>query len=51
LNIGGAVRNAELEVGDLTVIGDPRDVVVAVKTSRNVVASEEEEEEEAAAEA
>lgn len=44
LNIGGAVRNAELEVGDLTVIGDPRDVVVAVKTSRNVVEVEEEEE-------
>lgn len=51
LRIGGAIRNAELEVGDLTVIGDPRDVVVAVKTSRNVVADEEEEEEEGAEEA
>lgn len=46
LKIGAAIRNAELPVGELTIVGDPRDVVVAIKTSRNVVAGGDMEEDE-----
>lgn len=48
LKIGHSVRNAQLDIDGLTVVGDPRDVIVAVKTARNVIADDEDEEEEAA---
>ncbi len=52
LKIGSSVRNGEIDIDGLTVIGDPRDVIVAVKMARGVVEEEEEEAtEEAAVEA
>ncbi|MGB1040565.1 MAG: 50S ribosomal protein L25 [Flavobacteriales bacterium] len=52
LRIGHAIRLGEIEIPNVTIIGDMRDVAVSVKTARNVVEDieEEVEDEEGAAE-
>ena len=40
LRIGMAIRLGEIEIPNVTLIGDMRDVAVSVKTSRNAVADE-----------
>ena len=53
LKIGSSVRCGDITIDGLTIIGDPRDVLVSVKMARGAVAEEEEEgaEAEAATEA
>lgn len=45
LKIGMSIRLGEINIPNVTLIGDMRDVAVSVKTSRNAVAEEEEMEE------
>lgn len=45
LKIGMAIRLGEIDIPNVTLIGDMRDVAVSIKTSRNAVAEEEEIEE------
>lgn len=40
LKIGMSIRLGEIEIPNVTLLGDMRDVVVSVKTSRNAVADE-----------
>ena len=40
LKIGMSIRLGEIEVPNVTLLGDMRDVIVSVKTSRNAVADE-----------
>ena len=40
LRIGMAIRLGEIEIPNVTLIGDMRDVAVSIKTSRNAVADE-----------
>lgn len=50
LKIGQNIRLGQINIPGVTCIGDMRDVVLAVKTSRGVVATDEEEETEEATE-
>ena len=43
LKIGMAVRLGDIDIPNVTLIGDMKDVAVAVKTARNVIEEEEEE--------
>lgn len=45
LRIGMAIRLGAIEIPNVTLLGDMRDVVVSIKTSRNAVADDEVEEE------
>lgn len=50
LKIGQNIRLGKIDIPGVTCIGDMRDVVLAVKTSRGVVATDDEEETEEATE-
>lgn len=51
LKIGASVRTGDVDIEGLTIVGDPRDVLVSVKMARGAVVEEEEEGAEADAEA
>ena len=51
LRIGMAIRLGEIEIPNVTLIGDMRDVAVSIKTSRNAVADKLEADDAADAEA